>query len=108
VGRAKKSAFFPKDMVQYPSGHPDLSNGSRPGKPVEVWVAIRVATDFVSFFLHPQHEFRILFGGTAHNEESSSHRVISKDVQHPRGMDWIRSVINGDGNLRPVPTPMLK
>jgi hypothetical protein len=71
-------------------------------------MAIRVATDLVPLFPHPQYKFRILFGGAPDYKEGSFHRVISKEVQHARSVNRIRPVIDCDGNLRAVPIPMLK
>src|SRR5579859_8225114 len=95
-------------MVQNPSGHPDLPDSACPGKLIKVRMAIRMAADVVPFILHAPHDMRVLLGGSPHHKKRRLHRVISKDVQYPWGIDWIRTVIDGYGNLGPVPIPMLK
>src|SRR5271154_3424700 len=106
--RAEEFALLSQNAVQNPSSHPDLSYRSSPRKIMEVRMAIGVAADFVTLILHPNHELRILLGGAANDKECDFHCVIAKDVQHPRGMDRIRAVIDRDGNLRPVAITMFE
>jgi len=61
---------------------------------IEVWVAIGMAADIVPFLFHALHDFRILLGSSPHHKKCGLHRVITENVQYPRGIDGIRSVID--------------
>ena len=67
-----------------------------------------MAANLVPFFLHAHHDIRVLLGGSTYYKKRSLHLVIAKNVQYLWRIDRIRPVIDGDGNLRPVPISMLQ
>lgn len=75
---------------------------------MEVRVAIGMVADVVSFFPHAYHDIGVLLGGPSYYKKRSLNCVIPKNVQNPRSVNWIWPVIDCDGNLRPVPIPMLE
>src|SRR5258708_40035142 len=82
------------DAIEHPSRHTDFADSACPRKTMEIWVAIGMVSHVMSLFFHAPHDIRILLGSSSYDKKRSLHREIPQNIQYPRSINRIRTVID--------------